>query len=200
MRKTDRGVLLLWQRRGGVVDRGARRELHRRRRRELHWRPGGGGGVLHRAPGVGRRLLRVLDSSCCHCAVLRSLHHLLAAHHAAVLQWRRCWRACRRARRHWCLWRGRRYEGGVIVAVGVHHAGLAGSDNLVGGHAGRLDRSHAGGRRLGGRRWRRALHSQRGRGRRHWRRTQGWWRRRVGHLDHSLHIFGRTFKIFVVTW
>ena len=180
------------------MDRGAWRVLHGRGRCVLHGGHGRGG-VLHRgAPRVG--CWRVLDSlsPCCHCAVLRS-HHLLAAHHAAVLQWRRCRRARCRTRCHWCLWWGWRYKGGVVVAVGVHHAGLAGSDNLVGGHAGRLDRGHAGRRWLGGRGWRGALHSQRGRGRRHWRRTQGWWGRRVGHLKQNLYI-GRTYPKIWPTW
>ena len=186
LKKTDRAVLLLWQWRGCVVDRGARGELHGGGGGVLHRGRPGGGRVLHRAPGVGCWPSVLHRSSpCCHCTVLGS-HHLLPAHHAAVLQWRRCWRACCRARRRCRLWWRRRYEGGVVVAVGVHHTGLAGSDNLVGGHAGRLlDRGHAGGRRLGGWRW--ALHSQRGRGRRHWRRTQGWWGCRVGHLHKFLY-------------
>lgn len=141
-----RAVLLLWQRRGCVVDRGAWGELHCGGGGVLHRGRPGGGRVLHWAPGVGCWRVLHRRPSCRHCTVLGS-HHLLAANHAAVLQWRRCWRACCRARR-WCLWWRRRYEGGVIVAIGVHHTGLAGSDNLVGGHAGRLDRGHAGGRRL----------------------------------------------------
>jgi hypothetical protein len=141
-----RAVLLLWQWRGCVVDRGAWGELHCGGGGVLHRGRPGGGRVLHWAPGVGCWRVLHRRPSCRHCTVLGS-HHLLAANHAAVLQWRRCWRACCRARR-WCLWWRRRYEGGVIVAIGVHHTGLAGSDNLVGRHAGRLDRGHAWRRRL----------------------------------------------------